>query len=89
MLFQTKVEEVDQSIHQRAGQGELRSAELDQEVSDIDVRDKMGKTPLMWSAAYGQTPTVGLLIQKGAVSKEFLKVKKIDENYSDKNILKT
>ena len=64
------MEEVDQSIHQRAGQGELRSAELDQEVSNIDVRDRMGKTPLMWSAAYGQTPTVALLIQKGAVSQK-------------------
>ena len=66
-ILQTKVEEVDQSIHQRAGQGELRSAELDQQ-GYMDVRDKLGKTPLMWSAAYGQTPTVTLLLQKGAVS---------------------
>ena len=32
----------------------------------MEVRDHRGKTPLMWAAAYGQTPTVGKLLQAGA-----------------------
>ena len=49
---------------QRAGQGELTTAEITGEV--VEVRDPRGKTPLMWAAAYGQTPTVGKLLQAGA-----------------------
>ena len=30
------------------------------------MRDPRGKTPLMWAAAYGQTPTVNKLLQAGA-----------------------
>lgn len=32
----------------------------------MEVRDPRGKTPLMWAAAYGQTPTVNKLLQAGA-----------------------
>ena len=54
------------SLHQRAGQGELRAAELPHLGSDIDERDHRLRTPLMWSAFYGQTPTVSLLLANGA-----------------------
>ena len=33
---------------------------------DIDERDPAGRTPLMWAAAYGQAPTVSLLLRHGA-----------------------
>jgi ankyrin repeat protein len=33
---------------------------------DIDRADGHGLTMLMWAAAYGQTPTVQLLINRGA-----------------------
>ena len=33
---------------------------------DIDERDQAGRTPLMWAAAYGQAPTVSLLLRHGA-----------------------
>jgi len=65
-ILQTVVEPVVQSVHQRAGQGELRATELEEKGMIIDERDHNGKTPLMWSAAYGQTPTVTLLLRKGA-----------------------
>ena len=50
------VEPVVASLHQRAGQGELKASEVNP--SMVDERDHRQKTPLMWSAAYGQTPTV-------------------------------
>ena len=49
---------------QRAGQGELKSRELNKLM--INELDERGKTPLMWSSFYGQTPTVSLLLQNGA-----------------------
>jgi ankyrin repeat protein len=33
---------------------------------DIDERDHAGRTPLMWAAAFGQAPTVSLLLRHGA-----------------------
>jgi ankyrin repeat protein len=33
---------------------------------DIDRPDNHGLTMLMWAAAYGQTPTVQLLVNRGA-----------------------
>jgi hypothetical protein len=47
--------------HQRAGQGELKLAEVTAELAA--ERDNRGMTPLMWAAAYGQTPTVSRLLQ--------------------------
>ena len=35
-------------------------------LTDIDERDPAGRTPLMWAAAYGQAPTVSLLLRHGA-----------------------
>lgn len=58
------VEPVVQTLHQRAGQGELRAKELNPNM--IDDRDHRQRTPLMWSSYYGQTPTVNLLLRHGA-----------------------
>ena len=58
------MEPVVQTLHQRAGQGELKAGELNAEM--IDERDLRKRTPLMWSAFYGQTPTVNLLLKHGA-----------------------
>ncbi|TRY62619.1 hypothetical protein TCAL_00416 [Tigriopus californicus] len=58
------VEPVVQTLHQRAGQGELRAKELNPNM--IDDRDHRRRTPLMWSSYYGQTPTVNLLLRHGA-----------------------
>ena len=67
-ILQTVVEPVVQSVHQKAGQGELRASELkDKSCKIVDERDHAQKTPLMWAAAYGQTPTVNLLLRSGAV----------------------
>ena len=49
--------------HQRAGQGELKLAEVTPELAS--ERDNSGMTPLMWASAYGQTPTVTRLLQVG------------------------
>merc|ERR1719412_3567017 len=65
-IQQTRVEPVLQSLHQRAGQGELRATELEEDISKVNEPDMKGKTPLMWSSAYGQTPTVSLLLRHGA-----------------------
>ena len=47
-IQQTRVEPVLQSLHQRAGQGELRAAELEEDSTIVIQRDSKGKTPLMW-----------------------------------------
>ena len=60
----TVIEHVRSSPHQRAGQGELTAADLHPAV--VSERDARGRTPLLWAAAYGQTPTVNKLIQHGA-----------------------
>ncbi len=58
------MEPVIASLHQRAGQGELKASELNAHI--LTERDPRGRTPLMWSAFYGQTPTVALLLAHGA-----------------------
>jgi hypothetical protein len=64
-ILQTVVEPVVVSgPHQRAGQGELRVDDLRD--NDVNERDHHGRTPLMWSSSYGQSPTVSLLIRYGA-----------------------
>lgn len=64
-IMQTVVEPVVVAgPHQRAGQGELRLEDLVE--NDVNERDHLGRTPLMWSAYYGQSPTVSLLIRNGA-----------------------
>ena len=40
----------------RAGMGELKAKEMNAEL--VTERDARRRTPLMWAAAYGQTPTV-------------------------------
>lgn len=63
-IMQTVVEPVVVAgPHQRAGQGELRPEDLAE--NDVNERDHQGRTPLMWSAYYGQSPTVSLLIRNG------------------------
>ena len=47
-IQQTRVEPVLQSLHQRAGQGELRATELEEDISKVNEPDLKGKTPLMW-----------------------------------------
>ena len=34
---------------------------------DVDLKDSNGLSALMWASAYGQVPTVQLLIQRGAM----------------------
>ena len=64
-IMQTVVEPVVVAgPHQRAGQGELRPEDL--ATNDVNERDHHGRTPLMWSASYGQSPTVSLLLRHGA-----------------------
>jgi len=60
------MEPVVASLHQRAGQGELRARELSASPGTVNERDHRRRTPLIWSAAYGQTPTVTLLVSHGA-----------------------
>ncbi len=59
------MEPVIASLHQRAGQGELKAAELT-DPHIVGDRDPRGRTPLMWAAFYGQTPTVALLLAHDA-----------------------
>ena len=47
-IQQTRVEPVLVSLHQRAGQGELRTAELEEDPTIVTQRDNKGKTALMW-----------------------------------------
>lgn len=64
-IMQTVVEPVVVAgPHQRAGQGELRPDDLLE--NDVNERDSQGRTPLMWSAYYGQSPTISLLMRHGA-----------------------
>ena len=64
-IMQTVVEPVFVAgPHQRAGQGELRPDDLIE--NDVNERDGHGRTPLMWSASYGQSPTLTLLVRHGA-----------------------
>ncbi|KAJ9582381.1 hypothetical protein L9F63_003274, partial [Diploptera punctata] len=58
-------EHTDVSFHHRAGQGEINVHDIEQE-QDIDVKDSNGLSALMWASAYGQVPTVQLLVQHGA-----------------------
>ena len=51
-IQQTRVEPVLISLHQRAGQGELRTAELEEDSTIVIQRDNKGKTALMWR--YGE-----------------------------------
>ena len=61
-IMQTVVEPVFVAgPHQRAGQGELRPDDLIE--NDVNERDGHGRTPLMWSASYGQSPTISLLMR--------------------------
>ena len=57
-------------MYQRAGQGDLDRNDLEQWVremgDDIDRPDVQGLSMLMWASAYGQTPTVQLLLSRGA-----------------------
>ncbi|XP_071452985.1 DNA-binding protein RFXANK [Hetaerina americana] len=60
-------EPIDVSLHHRAGQGEVTNDDLKEvSESEIDTPDNNGLTPLMWAAAYGQMPTVQLLLKHGA-----------------------
>ena len=47
-IQQTRVEPVLLSLHQRAGQGELKAAELQEGSTNVNERDSKWKTPLMW-----------------------------------------
>ncbi|PSN47035.1 hypothetical protein C0J52_09820 [Blattella germanica] len=58
-------EQTDVSFHHRAGQGEISAQDAQQE-NDIDAKDGNGLSALMWASAYGQVPTVQLLIKHGA-----------------------
>lgn len=57
-------------VFQRAGQGDLDKNDLAMWLretgDDMDRPDMQGLTMLMWAAAYGQTPTVHLLLHHGA-----------------------
>ena len=56
-------------VYQRAGQGDLDRNDirewLAQTGDDMDQADNNGLTMLMWAAAYGQVPTVQLLLNHG------------------------
>ncbi|XP_037083507.1 ankyrin repeat family A protein 2-like [Pollicipes pollicipes] len=58
------------TLHQRAGMGDLSLLDL-QEAAGVDEPDELGYSSLMWAAAYGQVPTVRLLLeQNAAVSRQ-------------------
>lgn len=59
------VEAVYLSLHQRAGMGDLMAEDLPP-VERVDCVDDVGYTALLWAAAYGQMPTVRLLLEHGA-----------------------
>ena len=56
-------------VYQRSGQGDLDRNDirewLSQTGDDVDRPDNNGLTMLMWAAAYGQVPTVQLLLNHG------------------------
>ncbi|XP_066994966.1 ankyrin repeat family A protein 2 [Anabrus simplex] len=58
-------EQADVGLHHRAGQGEITEMDLQQE-HDVDVVDSNGLSALMWASAYGQVPTVQLLLRHHA-----------------------
>ncbi|CAG2123517.1 unnamed protein product, partial [Medioppia subpectinata] len=62
---QTPTNWPERSIHQLSAMGELFDQNLDDSVV-IDELDDKGFTPLLWASAYGQLPTVKLLVSKGA-----------------------
>jgi len=59
-------------VYQRAGQGDLDTNDISGWLSegesggDINYADANGFSMLMWASAYGQTPTVQLLLSNGA-----------------------
>jgi len=57
-------------VYQRAGQGDLDKNDLSSWMletgDDIDRPDNHGLSMMMWAAAYGQVPTVQLLLSHGA-----------------------
>lgn len=57
-------------VYQRAGQGDLDKNDLSSWMretgDDIDRPDVHGLSMMMWAAAYGQVPTVQLLLNHGA-----------------------
>lgn len=55
----------DRSVHQLAAQGELFANILDG-LTNVDVADEHGYTPLIWAASFGQLATVKLLADRGA-----------------------
>ncbi|XP_076032570.1 uncharacterized protein LOC143020258 isoform X2 [Oratosquilla oratoria] len=57
-----QIEPEDLSIHVRAAMGELKPEDFEKGI-DMEEVDAHGFTPIMWSASYGQLPTVKLLIQ--------------------------
>lgn len=59
-------EEADVGFHSRAGQGEITEGDIDHE-NDVDALDGNGLTALMWASAYGQVPTVQLLLKHNAL----------------------
>ncbi|XP_043241139.1 ankyrin repeat family A protein 2-like isoform X3 [Amphibalanus amphitrite] len=61
------VEPCQLTLHQRAGMGDLTAADL-QDVANVDESDDMGYSALMWASAYGQVPTVRLLLEHKANS---------------------
>ncbi|XP_022910579.2 ankyrin repeat family A protein 2 [Onthophagus taurus] len=55
----------DINFHTRAGQGEITQQDIDSEQS-VDICDSNGLTALHWASAYGQLPTVQLLLNNKA-----------------------
>eukprot|EP00088_Acartia_fossae_P070133 TRINITY_DN9313_c0_g1_i12.p1 TRINITY_DN9313_c0_g1~~TRINITY_DN9313_c0_g1_i12.p1 ORF type:complete len:215 (+),score=31.75 TRINITY_DN9313_c0_g1_i12:53-697(+) len=59
-------------VYQRAGQGDLDTNDINNWLcdgdsgGDINTPDANGLSMVMWAAAYGQTPTVQLLLNHGA-----------------------
>ena len=53
------------TTHQKAGQGEIKAAEL-LNPATVNEPDGRRRTPLFWAAFYGQTPTVNRLLAHGA-----------------------
>ena len=87
-IMQTVVEPVVVAgPHQRAGQGELRPDDLIE--NDVNERDCSGRTPIMWSAYYGQSPTITLLMRYICVICKYLDryLLKINEIRNDLDLL--
>ena len=55
------------ALHGAAFRGNARIAEtLLNKGADPNIKNKLGGTPLMWAASYGQDEVVRLLLAKGA-----------------------